>query len=304
MFGPFGQSQETIADEPASVVDVKLVLGGAWKRKVAWNRPWCGVWVVVAAELIGIGADATPAVLLEVFEPFESVTGYAVRVVDEPARVRGGDRDGAELSELLNGVHGDIAGTRNRGPFALDVVAGVGEHVVHEVDGAVPGCFGSDEAAAECHPLAGDGAGEAVLEPLVLAEEVADLPGADTDVAGGDVDVFADVAAEFDHQRLAEAHHFAIRLAFGVEVRSAFRPSHGERGEAVLEGLLETEELQDRQRDARVESETALVGPIELLNCTRQARFTRTFPASSSHVTRKITTRSGSVIRSRICASR
>ena len=251
MLAPSASAIETIADESASVVDVELVLGGARKGEVAWNRPWCGVGVVVAAELIGIFADATPAVLLEILEPLEPFTGDAVGIVDEPARVRGGDGDGAELCELLDGVQGDVAGTRDDGPFALDAVAGVGEHVVHEVDGAVAGCLGSDQAAAERQPLAGDGAGEAVLEPLVLAEEVADLPGADTDVAGRDVDVVADMAMEFDHQRLAETHHFAIRLALGVEVRAALCPSHRQRGQAVLEGLLEAEELQDRQRDDR-----------------------------------------------------
>ncbi len=45
-----------------------------------------------------------------------------------------------------------------------------------------------------------------------------------------------------------------------------------------------------------------LYGPIELLNCTRQARLTRTLPSSSSHETRKIMMRSGSVMRSRIWA--
>ena len=103
-------------------------------------------------------------------------------------------------------------------------------------------------------------AGEAVLEPLVLAEQVADLPGADADVAGGDVGVFADVAVEFDHQRLAEAHDLAVGLALRVEVGPALRPAHGQAGEAVLEGLLEAEELQDRGCTLRVEAEAALVG--------------------------------------------
>ncbi len=47
-----------------------------------------------------------------------------------------------------------------------------------------------------------------------------------------------------------------------------------------------------------------LYGPMELLNCTRQARSARTLPASSSHATRKMTTRSGSVMRSSSLASR
>ena len=40
-----------------------------------------------------------------------------------------------------------------------------------------------------------------------------------------------------------------------------------------------------------------------LLNWTRHARLARMLPSSSSQVTRKITTRSGSVIRSKMLSS-
>ena len=42
---------------------------------------------------------------------------------------------------------------------------------------------------------------------------------------------------------------------------------------------------------------------MALLNCTRHARLARMHPASSCHVTRNVMIRSGSVSRSRICAS-
>jgi hypothetical protein len=53
---------------------------------------------------------------------------------------------------------------------------------------------------------------------------------------------------------------FAVGLALGVEVATALAAAHGERREAVLEGLLEAEELQDAQVHGRVEAEAALVG--------------------------------------------
>ena len=41
----------------------------------------------------------------------------------------------------------------------------------------------------------------------------------------------------------------------GVEVASALAAAHGQRGQAVLEDLLKAEELDDAQRDARVEAQ-------------------------------------------------
>ena len=59
---------------------------------------------------------------------------------------------------------------------------------------------------------------------------------------------------------LAEAHHFVVTLALGIEVRSALAAAHGERGERVLECLLEGQELQDAKVDGRVEAQAAFVG--------------------------------------------
>ena len=62
------------------------------------------------------------------------------------------------------------------------------------------------------------------------------------------------------HERLAELHHFVVRTAFGIEVRTAFAAAHGQGRQAVLEGLFEGEELEDREIDRRMEADAALVG--------------------------------------------
>jgi hypothetical protein len=67
------------------------------------------------------------------------------------------------------------------------------------------------------------------------------------------------VTVELGHEALAEAHDLVDALALGVEVRSALAAAHGEAGESVLEGLLESEELQNRFVDRGVESDSALV---------------------------------------------
>jgi hypothetical protein len=68
------------------------------------------------------------------------------------------------------------------------------------------------------------------------------------------------VAIQLAHQGLAKAHHLAVALALGVEVAAALAAAHGQRGQRVLEGLLEAQELQDRQVDAGVKAHAALVG--------------------------------------------
>ena len=54
------------------------------------------------------------------------------------------------------------------------------------------------------------------------------------DVPGGDVGVGPEVPMQLVHEALAEAHHFIIGFALGIEISTAFGSAHGERGEAVL----------------------------------------------------------------------
>ena len=75
------------------------------------------------------------------------------------------------------------------------------------------------------------------------------------------------MAGQLGHEALAEAHHFIVGFPFGVEVGTALSAAHGQRGQAVLEDLLEAEKLQDAQVDRWVEAQTAFVrtdGRIEL----------------------------------------
>src|SRR5699024_4898552 len=93
----------------------------------------------------------------------------------------------------------------------------------------------------------------------VLAVQVADLPAAHADVAGGHVEVGADVVGEFGHERLAEAHDLLLALAVRVEIGSALGATEPEPGERVLEDLLEAEELERVLVDGLVEAQSALV---------------------------------------------
>ncbi len=133
------------------------------------------------------------------------------------------------------------------------------QHLVDEEHRAVAGGLGAHLRAAPCQALAGEHARlVAVGDALVLTEQVADLAAADTDVTRGHIGVLAEVAVQLRHERLAEAHHLGVGAALGVEVGAALGASDRQRGERVLEDLLEAEELHDAEVHGRVEPQTAL----------------------------------------------
>jgi len=75
------------------------------------------------------------------------------------------------------------------------------------------------------------------------------------------------VARKLEHEGVAEAADLGVRLALGVKVGTTLTTTHGEAGKSVLEDLLETEELEDREVHGGVETETTLVraeGRVEL----------------------------------------
>src|SRR5208283_6231097 len=74
------------------------------------------------------------------------------------------------------------------------------------------------------------------------------------------VRVRSDMAEEFGHEALAELHHFVVALALGIKIRAALAAAHGERGQGILQYLLEGKEFQNAQVYGRMEAESALIG--------------------------------------------
>ena len=134
------------------------------------------------------------------------------------------------------------------------------ENFVEVVDSAETGRFRSDEGTAVAHALAGDDAVfPNALDPLVLTVKISDFTSAYADIARGDIDVGTDVSLELGHERLAESHDLCVALARGVEIASALSAAYRKTGKAVLEDLLETEELHNADIYRGMETETALV---------------------------------------------
>ena len=152
------------------------------------------------------------------------------------------------MLELFDGVDRDIARPRHDGGATLERRVANGEHLLHEHRGAVASGLGANEGATPIDALAGDDAAlVAVRDPLVLTEQVPDLAATDADVTGGHVGVLAEVAVQLGHEALAEAHHLVVAAALGVEVAATLAAADRQPGQRILEGLFETEELDDAE---------------------------------------------------------
>ena len=167
---------------------------------------------------------------------------------------------GAEHSSLLHDAPAHVAVAGDGNALALDGVVLVLQDFLEIIDSAVAGRFRTDKAAAVAHALAGENAVlPDTLESTILTVQIADLAAANAHVTSGNVDVRSDVAVQSRHEALAESLDFCGRFASGIEVGAALCAAHGKAGQAVLEGLLEAEELDNAFVDVLLEAQAALV---------------------------------------------
>ena len=258
---PFGYADAAVVHERLRLVSVQLVLRGARHGDVALHAPRALAGVVLGRRIaVGVLLDTSAEDIFQFHYIFQFCLVDAFGVVDVTRRI--GERHDlrTELRRLLAGILCHVARSRDADGLAFERLLARGEHLLCEVAGAVARRFGAQRAAAPVASLAGERSRKFVAQALVLSEHEAYLTAADADVACRDVGVLSDVALQFGHERLAEFHHLVVRAPLGVEIRAALAAAHRQRREAVLEGLFEGEELQDRQVDRRVEADAALVG--------------------------------------------
>ena len=265
--GALAHDVDAAGEQVRGVLGVDLVLRGAREGAVRGDRPQrvvvlrdVGRHELDAREPLGVLADPSAPDGLQLDHERQLLPVDAVLVVDHAAGIRQRHRFRAEVEQLLHRVLRDVAGARHQALLALERLGPRAEHLLGEVDGAVPRRLGPDQRAAPAQSLPREHAGELVADPLVLPEQVADLAPAHADVAGRHVRVLPDVALELGHERLTEPHDLALALALRVEVGAALAGAEGQGGQRVLERLLEREELQHPEVDRRVEAKAALVG--------------------------------------------
>ena len=189
------------------------------------------------------------------------VGDHAVLVIDVTVGTGHGNDLAAQLGNLLHDTPGHVAEAGDGHALALDGVVLVLEDLVQVVDSTETGSLGTDQRTTEGHALTGD---HAVLEgaddAAVLAVQIADLAGTHAHVAGGHVNVGANVTIQFGHKGLAETHDLSVGLAGGIEVGTALGTADGQGGQSILKGLLKAKEFDHGQSHVGLEAQTALVG--------------------------------------------
>ena len=97
--------------------------------------------------------------------------------------------------------------------------------VITDIDKAVASGFRPDQASSPGSALPGQHTFPKLRVGLVGTEQPANLTGRDSNIAGRDVDVGADVLAQLAHEGDAELADLIVGFAFGVEVGSSLSTS-------------------------------------------------------------------------------
>ena len=252
-----------VGDDLLGAVHAHVVLHGGGHDDVGLDAPGLLAGEEGHVELIGVVLHlvaAGGAHLEHVIDLFLA-GGHALGIVDVAVGAGQGHDLRAQMQGLLADAPGHVAEAGDRDGLALDLLALVLEDLLQVVHGAIAGGLGAGQGAAVAEALAGEHAVlPHALQAAVLAEEEADLAAAHAHIAGGHVHIRPDIAIQRGHEALAEAHDLRVGLAGGIEVGAALGAADGQAGQAVLEGLLKAQELDDAGVDVRLEAQAALVG--------------------------------------------
>src|SRR6202011_4013910 len=144
-------------------------------------------------ELLRVLADASTLHILQLDDPGQLVAIDAIGIVDDAVRIRYADWLRAEIKQLLNRVLRNVAAAGDQAELAFERVLPALEHLIGEVHAAIAGGLRTNQRTAPVQALTREDAGELIAQPLVLAEQKADLASADADVPRRDVRVRSDV---------------------------------------------------------------------------------------------------------------
>ena len=253
----FADSDAAVLDQLLGALKRKLVLGCARQIEICLDVPDALALVILCARTGSriLGEART----LNFLDLLEECNIDSVRIINPAGGIGAGHRLRAKLLSLLDRVCCDVAGTRDSHCLAGNVDAVDLEEFLCEVKETVTGSLCSCERAAVGKALAGQNAFVKVRDSLVLAVEITDLAGAYADIAGRDVLVSADVFVELCHEGLAETHDLVVGLALGIKIGAALAAADRKACQAVLEDLLEAQELDDTDINRRMKTKASLV---------------------------------------------
>jgi len=258
----FSNILHAVSDKLFCILFSKLVLESAGASNVALDAPrlltsselaLAGEFVSHILNLVAVGSAHDEHVVNHLLS--DTVGNLA-----DTVGTRDSDNLSAEFDSLGSSTPSHVTEAGEGDFLTLHGVALLFNHVFHIVHGTETGSLGTDEGATPAIALTSESA-SAVLagQFLVHTVHVANLAAANAYVTSGAVLIGTDVAPEFIHEGLAETHDFSIALSNGVEISTTLTTAERQHGQAVLENLLETEELQHGLVHLGVETETAFV---------------------------------------------
>ena len=256
----FGYAEATVLDEVLGIGFLDLVLRSARHSDVARDAPrTLAGEVLCLRELLRVLLDTSTTDVLEFKDVVHLLLGQSFGIIDETIGVAQSEHLGTQTHRFLCGILRYITCAGDADTLALERLATGSQHRLSEIASTVTGCLGAHERTTPQLAFAGQRAGELVAKTFVLTKEETDLTSAYAYITGRYVGICANVALQLGHKRLTETHHLGITFATRREITSALGAAHRQRGQRVLEGLLEGEELHNRQVHRLVETYTAFV---------------------------------------------
>lgn len=261
--GAFSNVSNTGLDEGPSLLLVKLILGSRRKSDIGVADKGPGPLAFVPLEF-GASGEGSQALSLEldVGNVHDLLRGEALFPSGDESTCGIGEREDSatELNNFESSVLGYVTGTGDKDSLAFPVgVIEVTEHFSDVIDETVTSGLGTDVRTSPVSTLTGKDTSVLVPVLLIGTEHEANLTSTSTNVTSRDISVGTDVSREFLHEGIAESSDLAVGLALGVKVGTTLTTAHHETCESVLENLLETKELEDREVDGGMETETTLV---------------------------------------------
>ena len=254
----FAYALYAVCDKSFCAFLADLVLSSAWKSDVAFNCPDSGASFCISCVRMSLSIffDAGSA---NFFDIFDRCKIDSVRIIDVSSGVAHCNNFTAELSSFLACIDCYVTGTGNNNCLSFEGSSVCFQNFVSVVAKSIAGSLCTDKGSACADFLSCQNACELICKTFVLSKEVTNFTSTNTDITSRYVCISANVTEKLCHKALAECHNFTVRFALRIEVGTTFTAAHRKGSKAVLEDLLESEELQYGKVYTRMEAKTALV---------------------------------------------
>ena len=215
-------------------------------------------------ELFSIFRDTTTANTFKFFNPVKFFLSNSVWIVDVSVWVRKCNNFSTKLKKFFCCIFCNVSWTRNNTSLTLEAIANFLEHFLCKVDKTVTSSFCTDQRTTECKTFTSQNSSVFITDSLVLTKEITDFASTNVFITCWNVCIWTNVAVQFSHEWLAEAHNFFVWFSMWIKVWTTFTTTHWECCKRVFKNLFEAQELQYRKVYFFREAESSFVRT----NCT------------------------------------